>query len=208
MVSILNLILDKKLLYFILSNKSWSCNYHFKTCYNYELRGLTSFAKFCSYSFYFWKKPHIVVASVPKHTQHFIVLVSRDITVRFELFFIYFISSRLCSHTLLLRKIFFPFLDFMILKVHFARPPAGPSCCCAVCLDIDSLSSEGRMQAHSVTLCLELIICFVPEALPLNHSLQSHRASQEREGAHRGEGPRECEHKRDMEGKWERILMQ
>ncbi len=38
----------------------------------------------------------------------------------------------------------------------------------------------------------ELISCFVPEALPLNHSLQSHCASPESERGHRG-GPKKRE---------------
>lgn len=49
------------------------------------------------------------------------------------------------------------------------------------------------MQAHSVTLCLELIVCFVPEALPLNHSLQSHCGSLETERGHQGECIKEYE---------------
>lgn len=48
--------------------------------------------------------------------------------------------------------------------------------------------SEAGTPAHSITLCLELISCFVPEALPLNHSLQSHCASPESERGHGGAG--------------------
>lgn len=86
--------------------------------------------------------------------------------------------------------------DFMILKVQHcmdlwvqivACPPARPSCCCEACSNIDGLSSEARMQALSVTLCLELISCFVPEALPLNHPLQSHCASPESQRGYGGE---------------------
>lgn len=49
------------------------------------------------------------------------------------------------------------------------------------------------MQTRSVTLCPELIVCFVPEALPLNHSLQSHCGSLETERGHQGERTKEYE---------------
>lgn len=60
-----------------------------------------------------------------------------------------------------------------------------------------SLSSEGRMRAHSDALRPELIRCFVAEAHLLNHSVQSDGGSPGAQTEDTGGKEAQCGHKRE-----------
>lgn len=73
------------------------------------------------------------------------------------------------------------------------------------------------MRAHSVTLCLELISCFVPEGPPLsiihyNHTVPPQRAREGTRANEQGSVKERERNKRgavkDLEGKRERIIIQ